>query len=282
MNSPLVSVIGAHDFIEATNTVVIDARGGPDAFERYKHAHLPGALFVDLENELSAKMPDAAQGGRHPLPEPQKFARLLTELGITPSTRVLVYDDKSGANAAARFWWMMKAAGHTSIFVLDGSWETISKASIPLSDKIPARKPVVTNYPLEQWQLPTVTMDDIVKATSNLNSLIIDVRESYRYRGESEPIDLVAGHIPGAVNVPYVGNLNDAGEFLPPVELATKYQSVIKSKDLENVMVHCGSGVTACHTLLAMEHAGITGAKLYVGSWSEWSRNNMPIATGEQ
>jgi thiosulfate/3-mercaptopyruvate sulfurtransferase len=282
MNNPLVSVNGALDFIETGNAVVVDARGGLDALERYKHAHLKGAIFVDLENELSTKRPDAAQGGRHPLPEPQKFGRLLTELGITPSTRVLVYDDKSGANAAARFWWMMRAAGHRNIFVLDGSWETIIEAGIPLSDKIVARSKAATDYPIDQWQLPIVTMADIVQAASDPNALIIDVRENYRYRAESEPFDLVAGHIPGAVNVPYIGNLNDAGEFLPSGELATKYRAVMKSMKAENVLVHCGSGVTACHTLLAMEQAGITGAKLYVGSWSEWSRNQMPIATGEQ
>ena len=136
-------------------------------------------------------------------------------------------------------------------------------------------------YPTERWKLPTVNIDDVQAAANDPESLIIDVREAYRYRGEKEPIDLVAGHIPGAVNVPYVDNLAENGNFRNVEDLASLYQDTLGPRDPSKVIVHCGSGVTACHTLLALEQAGIKGAKLYVGSWSEWSRRDLPVGKGE-
>jgi thiosulfate/3-mercaptopyruvate sulfurtransferase len=208
------------------------------------------------------------------------FAALLGRLGIEKTTQVVVYDDKAGANAAARFWWMLKAAGHEHIQVLDGGLKGAVEAGLPLTNIIPnegSRPP----YPADKWILPIVNADTVAGATTDPSSLVIDVREAYRYRGESEPIDLVAGHIPGAVNIPYTGNLDPDGYFLSADELANKYKEAIGNRNPRQVIVHCGSGVTACHTLLAMEQAGMELPELYVGSWSEWSRTDKPIAVGE-
>jgi len=265
---------------EQYNPIVIDARGGPDAYSRYVARHLEGAQFVDLETQLSQKTLNAARGGRHPLLDMKSFSALLGKLGITPGTHVLVYDDKAGANAASRFWWMLKSVGHRYVQVVSGGLDAMEKAGIPITTDILSAA-AVAPYPIPDIKLPVVDVDTVTKAVKDTDALVIDVREAYRYRGESEPIDLIAGHIPGAVNVPFITNLDASGQFLPAEQLAEKYGDVIGSRAPENVIVHCGSGVTACHTLLALEEAGIPGAKLYVGSWSEWSRNDYPIATGE-
>lgn len=267
--------------LENEDPIVIDARGGTDALERYNQAHLENAQFVDLETDLSEKTGDPSNGGRHPLPEPDDFGRFLGILGINPSSTVVVYDDKKGANAAARFWWMLKAAGHEKVFVVSGGLDAIVEAGIDLTQKT-ASLHALEEYPIKGWQMPLVDADDVALAAADPESMVIDVREHYRYLGESEPIDLVAGHIPGAVNIPYTSNLDGKGDFMSPADLAAKYKEAFADKDPRKVIVHCGSGVTACHTLLALAEAGLHGASLYVGSWSEWSRTERPIATGEE
>lgn len=267
--------------LKSENIVIIDARGGADAYERYKTAHLKGALFADLETDLSEKPDNAANGGRHPLPEPEKFGKFLSVLGISSSAHVIVYDDKNGANAAARFWWMLKSAGHKKVQVVSGGLASLTKAGF----EIVAGESPLTNdlseYEFDEWNLPLVDSSHVSDVSHDDNYLVIDVRENYRYRGESEPIDLVAGHIPGAVNISFNTNLDENGEFLTTDKLKEKYISILYNRNPENIIVHCGSGVTACHTLLALEEAGISGASLYVGSWSEWSRNDLPVATGD-
>jgi thiosulfate/3-mercaptopyruvate sulfurtransferase len=258
--------------------IIIDARSGPDAFQRYQAAHLHGALHADLDKHLSQKPTDAAFGGRHPLPDIEVFSTYVGTLGIKPESSVVVYDDKNGANAAARFWWMMRALGHEDIKVVDGGLDAIIRNGLPMTSDI--HKPVsAKQYPAKAWKMPTVTIDDVQIAAKDPDALVIDVREGYRYRGEREPIDLIAGHIPGAVNIPYVENLAEDGTFRPAEELAGIYNKAVDFREPSQVIVHCGSGVTACHTLLALEQAGIKGASLYVGSWSEWSRRDLPIAT---
>ncbi|KQS28115.1 sulfurtransferase [Dyadobacter sp. Leaf189] len=277
-----MNIITADDFksMRAGEALtLIDARGGADAAQRYQAEHLENAFLVDLETDLSEKGEDAAKGGRHPLPLPGKFSELLGRLGISPEHTVVVYDDKKGANAAARFWWMLKAAGHDKVYVVSGGLDALKEAGIPVTGKIP-EQPAATNYPIADWQLPTVDIDYISQISTDPAFMVIDVREHYRYIGESEPIDLVAGHIPGAVNIPYTSNLDENGEFRSVAELAAKYKEALGNRGPEQVVVHCGSGVTACHTLLALAEAGFEGAALYVGSWSEWSRNNKPIAFG--
>ncbi len=278
-----MSVISADQFLQALEkppVVIIDARGGADAAARYRAAHVRGALRVDLETELSAKGKDAADGGRHPLPKPQQFSEVLSKLGITPGSHVIVYDDKSGANAAARFWWMLKSAGQHDVKVVGATIETMQTTGIPFTSDESVR-PDPVSYSFDRWNFPTATMQEVERASSDSTQMVIDVRENYRYRGEGEPIDLVAGHIPGAINVPYIENLSENGDFRTAEALASKYKRVTNNLQPQQVIVHCGSGVTACHTLLAMAFAGIEGAKLYVGSWSEWSRNGKEIAIGD-
>ncbi|QRQ99931.1 sulfurtransferase [Dyadobacter sandarakinus] len=260
--------------------VIIDARGGADALERYNQEHLENAQFVDLETELSDKAADPASGGRHPLPQPDDFGKFLGTLGIRPASTVVVYDDKNGANAAARFWWMLKAAGHEKVYVVSGGLQAIKAAGLPVTAAVSDVKPA-ENYPIENWTLPTVPLEVVKDVSEKPEYLVIDVRENYRYQGEGEPIDLVAGHIPGAINIPYMSNLDEEGVFLPAAALAAKYKLAFGDIDVSRVIVHCGSGVTACHTLLALAEAGLEGASLYVGSWSEWSRNSLPMAKGE-
>ena len=265
-------------YLHHRRVVITDVRGGADAFDRFKEGHLEGAIFLDLENELSQKNQDPANGGRHPLPDPRAFGDLLGAKGIGPSSHILVYDDKAGANAAARFWWMMRAAGHRQVQVIDGGYHALVEEGLPVARGEAIPLPPAPPYPLTAWQLPLADIATVDAARKDNAFLVIDVRENYRYRGEAEPIDLVAGHIPGAVNAPYLDNLQADGKFRSPQELASLYQALAAGRSPRNLIVHCGSGVTACHTLLALEIAGIKGATLYPGSWSEWSRRGKPIA----
>ncbi len=277
--NPLITAQELAEILHKRRPVLIDARSGPNARAKYEQEHLAGAQFVDLDRDLADVKPDAAQGGRHPLPEPEKFAALLGSLGIAHGTHVVVYDDMSGANAASRFWWMLRAAGHPQVQVLDGGFQAALAAGIPVrggQEHARATEP----YPFKAWELPTIGMEKVAKAVHDPDWLVIDVRDAARYRGEVEPIDLVAGHIPGATNVPFQSNLAADGRFLSPEELREKYAATLGKRPMEQVVVHCGSGVTACHTALALDHAGLGIPTLYVGSWSEWSRNDRPIGTG--
>jgi thiosulfate/3-mercaptopyruvate sulfurtransferase len=278
--SPLISAAALRETLAATRIVLVDARAGADAGSRYEHEHLPGALFVDLERDLSIPPANAAEGGRHPLPSIEAFAALLARLGIGAETHVVVYDDKNGANAAARFWWMLRSAGHAKVQVLDGGLQAALAAGIaPVSgvERATPTEPMT----LRGWQLPIATVDEVRRASLERSVPIVDVREHRRFLGEIEPIDTIAGHIPGAVNLPYTENLDDAGRFLSADVLRAQYAAALEGAAPEDVIVHCGSGVTACHTLLAFEHAGLPVPRLYVGSWSEWSRRGLPVGTGE-
>ena len=266
--------------LNSGDVLLIDARSGADAFSKYSEGHLEGALHADLDKDLAQKPVNPAIGGRHPLPDPKTFSKFLGKLGITPSTKVFVYDDKGGANAAARFWWMLRAAGHKNVSVISGGMQAAIDAGIKVTKEIPKRK-TTSPYPFTNWISPTANIEEVERAAKDKDRLVIDVRENRRYIGEIEPIDTVAGHIPGAINVPFPENLNSDQTFLSEDELAKKYKKAIGNRDIKNVIVHCGSGVTACHTLLAMEQAGLSGAKLYVGSWGEWSRTGREIAKGE-
>lgn len=273
---PLITAQQLQTLDKSTYTL-IDTRGFGNSRERYDQGHLAGALYVDLD-ELAAHPQDAAQGGRHPLPATEVFAALLSRLGITPQTHVIVYDDKAGANPAARFWWMLRAVGHEKVQVLSGGLQAAIDAGINVTTEIP-QTPEATTYPTPQAFAGTVTIDEVAQAAQSNNRIVIDVRETPRYLGQTEPIDLIAGHIPGAINVPYLSNLGEGNRYLSVQDLKAHYQHVLGDVEPAQVIVHCGSGVTACHTLLALEQAGLKGAKLYVGSWSEWSRRDLPIAT---
>ncbi len=276
--SPLINPVNLVALREEKNLVLIDVRTGADAKEQYLSKHLAGAFFVDLNNDLADIKADAKDGGRHPLPLPAKFSKVLQRCGISPESFVVAYDDKSGANAASRFWWMLKAAGHEKIAVLDGGFDAAIKAGFPGgSGEEIARK--VSEYNFENWSLPIAAIDEVETARTDENSLVIDVREKDRFDGRREPLDKIAGHIPGAKNIPFAENLDNEGFYLAPEILREKYSAAINGKP--NIIVHCGSGVTACHTLLAFDYAGLEIPRLYVGSWSEWSNNNRPIGKVE-
>ena len=264
------------------NLVILDARTGKDARENYLQNHIKGARFIDLDKDLAEIGEDAAFGGRHPLPKISKFAETLQNLGISEDSHIVVYDTSNGANAAARCWWMLKSFGVEKVQVLSGGFQTAEKAGIPLKsgEEIFEKTSFILK---ENWSWPTSTLEEVEKEISENSAIVIDVRDAYRYRGESEPIDLVAGHIPGAINIPFSENLDENGEFLSPEILKEKYQQFLADASTplcmtKKLIIHCGSGVTACHTILALDYAGfvtLSGAEvpnLYVGSWSEWSR----------
>jgi thiosulfate/3-mercaptopyruvate sulfurtransferase len=275
--SPIINVNELLELYKTENIIIVDASSGKDAKNNYNEKHLDKAIFIDLNSQLADIKEDFANGGRHPLPEIGKFAETLKNIGITKKGHVVIYDDKSGANSAARFWWMLKSIGHEKVQVLNGGIQQAEKIGFPTNNKIETPNSVET-YKVENWKLKIAKIDEVEKNTQKENHIVIDVRENNRYRGESEPIDLVAGHIPGAINVPFTTNLNKEGLFLSPNELKLKYQEIFGQTNSENIIIHCGSGVTACHTLLALDYAELEIPKLYVGSWSEWSRNDKPIA----
>lgn len=277
----MTPVITTAEFITAFSSgtlILVDANGGRDAKTNYTTRHLDHALFVDVNTQLADIKPDVSQGGRHPLPTPEQFSKVLASLGITAESHVVVYDDLQGSNAAARFWWMLKAAGHDKVQVLDGGFQEAVRLGFPVRSgeeyATPARP-----YKVEKWNLPLADMQEVERVSKDKAYRVIDVRSHERYDGLTEPIDLIAGHIPGAINVPFTSNLDDKGLFLSPAALKARYEKILEGVKPENVIVHCGSGVTACHTLLAIAHAGLEMPRLYVGSWSEWSRCNKPMVT---
>lgn len=256
--------------ISSDNIIILDARIGKDVKQNYLDKHIKGARFIDLDTDLAEIGENAAFGGRHPLPTPGKFAETLSNLGITEDAHIVVYDDKNGSNAAARAWWMLRSFGFENVQVLDGGIQAAEKESVEFSSGEEIfEKALLMNR--TDWSLPVSSLENVENELRNNSSTVIDVRDAYRYRGESEPIDLVAGHIPGAINIPFSENLDENGLFLSPEVLKEKYSQLLENKP-EHLIIHCGSGVTACHTILALAHAGFDTPNLYVGSWSEWSR----------
>ena len=277
---PLITTAELQRGLADSRTVLIDARAGADAALRYAQGHLRGARFVDLDRDLARRADVVASGGRHPLPAPADFARVLARLGIGSDSQVVAYDDKSGANAAARFWWMARSAGLSQVQVLDGGLQAAIEHGLELVVDVDAHAEAEP-IPFSAWRLPLADADVVRDETERHSAPVIDVREPRRYRGEVEPFDLVTGHIPGAVNLPFIENLDEFGRFLEPAVLRAAYEKVLAGRPPESAIVHCGSGVTACHTLLGFDLAGLAMPRLYVGSWSEWSGRGLPIATGE-
>lgn len=274
--NPILTPSQLINAVQSNAIVLVDATNSPTAYQNYQQSHLKGALFVDVNTQLADIKKDVSLGGRHPLPTAEQFSKTLTDLGITPETWVVVYDDKNGANAAARFWWMLRSIGHAKVQVLSGGIQAAIQEGFPTSSAVEVANQV-ESYPVQHWQWPTIDLQGMDAMIQKEHFVVIDVRESARFKGETEPIDWVAGHIPGATNIPFTANLDAEGFFLSPDELKTKYQKAFENILPENRVVHCGSGVTACHTLLALAVANLPLPKLYVGSWSEWSRNNREI-----
>lgn len=280
MSSPLISVDELKRLLASDDDVVLlDARASA---RDYEAQHLVRARYANVDTDLSsAKAPgaDPSHGGRHPLPPIDVFAERLGNWGIGPETFVVVYDDQSGANAAARAWWMLRSIGHERVAVLDGGWQAAVAADVPTENGLPAIS-VKPSHPVTDWMRPTADVEQVDARRMDRDWMILDVRATPRFRGETEPIDPIAGHIPGAVNLPFSENLED-GRFKDADALRTQYEQLLGGLPADRLIVHCGSGVTACHTLLALEAAGLQGAALYVGSWSEWCRNELPRGTGD-
>ena len=272
--SPIIEVDELMQISENQNLRIFDVRTGSNAKENYIKKHLEYSVFVDLNSDL-AEIDDPKNGGRHPLPKFEDFIKILGELGIDKNSHVVIYDDKNGANAAARFWWMLRAVGHKNVQVLNGGLQVAQNQNYPLSsveEYYPETK-YISDY--QDWQLPQVWINDVKKASEDSDSMIVDVRESQRFDGIMEPIDLVAGHIPNAQNFPFIDNLDEKGLFKSPEVLRNLYSELFDNYEKSKIIFHCGSGVTACHSLLALDYAGFDIPNLYVGSWSEWSRNEI-------
>ncbi len=276
--SPIIEVDELLKIAEDPNVLIFDVSNGKNARADFEKEHLKGAQFVDLNSQL-ADIKEDLSGGRHPLPKVEHFSETLTSLGINENNHIVVYDDKNSSNAAARFWWMLRSVGHQEVQVLNGGINEAKRHGFPLRSGIETIRKSSKPYPADRWNLPMVEIDQVREFSENPNYLIIDVRGQERYDGIVEPIDLIAGHIPGAINIPFTENLDANGLFLKPNELREKYKTRFGEISDENIIVHCGSGVTACHTILALDYAGIKIPKLYIGSWSEWSRSNQKIET---
>jgi thiosulfate/3-mercaptopyruvate sulfurtransferase len=258
---------------------LLDAR----AAEAFAAGHLPGATHADPERSLStAGDPgfDPRQGGRHPLPPLPRFAAQLGAWGVGPDTWVVAYDAASGGNAAARLWWMLRAVGHERVAVLDGGLAAAVSAGLSTTAEPTPPSPARPPYPATAWRLPLAGMAEVERRLSDPAWKVLDVRSRERWRGEAEPYDAPAGRIPGTVNLPYGDSLGPDGRFLPAERLRALYQGLLAGTPPERLVVHCGSGITACHTLLALELAGLPGASLYVGSYSEWCRSGKPVGRG--
>ena len=273
MMQPIVQPEELADLAKMPDVVLIDAGESIT----YAMQHLKGAVYADLNADLANVPEDPANGGRHPLPDVTEFGNVLARLGITPQSHVIVYDDKGGALSAARFWWMLRAAGHKKVQVLNGGLSAAVKAGFPLSDLVEIPVPAEV-YVFNEWQLPLALIDEVETAAKDTGRIVVDVRATPRYEGKTEPIDTIAGHIPGAINIPFETNLDADGLYLSPEELKDKYTTAFGNVLTSDVIIHCGSGVTACHTVLAIDYAGLPLPKLYVGSWSEWSRRGKEIA----
>ena len=275
----LIDVNTLHAHLNDPHWVVVDCRFNlmdAEAGRRaYRESHLPGARYAHLDEDLSS--PITPTTGRHPLPDPGQLARKLGEWGIGPETQVVAYDDMGGMLAAARLWWLVRWLGHERVAVLDGGFPAWQRAGLPLTAELPTAQPATfTAQPNDRLWLTTAQ----VLALSPEN-VVLDARGAARFRGEMEPIDPVAGHIPGAVNLPTENNLTADGRFLPQAELRARFAAALGERPPTAVVHSCGSGVTACHNLLAMEAAGLRGSRLYAGSWSEWIRDpGRPVATG--
>ncbi|MDX1384736.1 MAG: sulfurtransferase [Thermoanaerobaculia bacterium] len=272
MPSPVVTVAELADLGEVR---LVDARSR----QAWAQGHLAGAVSADLEVELS-RTGDPAVGGRHPLPPLEAWCRQLGDWGIGPGTTVVAYDDAGGGNAAARLWWMLRAVGHESVAVLDGGLAAAVAGGLETTAES-SEVVAVGPYPADEkaWSEATVDADRVEELRGDAEACVIDVRAVSRYRGESDPFDPNPGHIPGAVNKPYAENLDAAGRWRSAADLRAAYEALLDGRSPESTVVYCGSGVTACHTLLALERAGLPGASLYVGSWSEWGRSDRPKAT---
>jgi thiosulfate/3-mercaptopyruvate sulfurtransferase len=244
--------------------------------EQYRQAHVPGAVYVSLNDDLSA--PPTGMNGRHPLPSIADLTSLFGRLGIDRSTQVIAYDQDAGPYAS-RLWWSLRYLGHDAVAVLDGGWAKWVREARPVRSGDESRKPAT--FTAAPRPAGRVDLDDVSAHLTDGTRRLVDARAPERFEGRTETIDRVAGHIPGAMNHFFKQNLDADGTMLPAQRLRENFERLLGPTSPADAVMYCGSGVTACHNLLALEHAGLHGARLYVGSWSEWSSDpSRPIETG--
>ena len=252
--------------------------------EQFAQSHIAGALYANLDTALSAHHPaagdePAASGGRHPLPARSTFARWLGSQGVNTQTQVVVYD-RNGVNYAGRLWWMLKWCGHEAVAVLDGGLQAWQAAGGALESG-EAHQPVAATFTLRDPLTQLTHTPQVLARLGQPTQTVLDARAAPRYRGEVEPLDPIAGHIPGALNRPFGGNLSANGLFKTPAELRAEFEQLLAGRDPATVVHHCGSGVSAVPNILAMELAGLGRQALYAGSWSEWSNTpGTPVERG--
>lgn len=266
--------------LQRPDLVIVDCRfssSSPGAGEfAYEHSHLPGAVYAHLERDLSDMSRRGQGDGRHPWPDAATFTAKLGHWGILPHHQVVAYDDADGS-MAARFWFLMRALGHEKVAVLDGGLARWQGLRLPMNSDLVRRRATTYSGTFDASRLLGAEQ---VQERLAVGDLLVDARPADRFRGENDFMDRVHGHVPGAMNRPYADNMQD-GRFKSPVQLAEEFRALLDGRSPEQAIMMCGSGVTACHNLLAMERAGLGGAKLYAGSWSGWVDDpSRPIAQG--
>lgn len=280
---PYTTLISASDLanhLDKPNWIIFDCRfslaDSKAGAKAYRQGHIPGARYADLNQHLSS--PVKSYTGRHPLPDFSELTQQLGLWGVNNSSQIVVYDDASGA-FAGRMWWLLRSMGHQHVAVLDGGIKQWQKQHQPLTTVLPTIQPTQFRCYLDQKQW--LSAAEVENGLARRHITLIDARTPERFQGLQEPIDPVAGHIPKALNRPFQRNLDKDGLFLPAAQLKTEFQTLTAHRNPEQIVHMCGSGVTGCHNLLAMEIAGLQGSKLYSGSWSEWIVDkNRAVAKG--
>lgn len=279
METTLISTSDLQPHLADKDWAIVDCRfdlAQPEwGFEEYQKSHIPGAVYAHMDKDLAG--PITPFSGRHPLPDVNTFVHRLNAWGIGDNTQVIAYDT-SGGSFAVRLWWLLRWLGHSAVAVLDGGFPKWKAEERPVAAGVETRPSSAEFHPIPDWSIIAYA-DEVDRIRQDPNYVLIDARAPERYRGEVEPIDPVAGHIPGAINHFYGKNLAPDGTFLPPEELRKQFLELIGNTSPDHVVVYCGSGVTSIHHLLALELAGLPGARLYAGSWSEWIRDpNRPVS----
>jgi thiosulfate/3-mercaptopyruvate sulfurtransferase len=280
VHTTLISTAELAAHLDDPSFVIVDVRHDlmqPDTWGEAQFAagHIPGAHFVHLDRDLAARK--TGKNGRHPLPSPEAAAAHFGQLGIDATKQVVAYDQQTGMYAA-RFWWMLRWLGHDGAAVLDGGFDKWQREGHPVTTSVAPPRPAT--FPIRRT-LPVASADEVLASLAKRSLLVVDARTPERYRGEAEPIDPIAGRIPGSVNRPASQNLGADFTFKSPRALREEFERLLSGTPPERVVQSCGSGVTACHNVLAMEVAGFATTRLYPGSWSEWSADpSRPIARG--
>jgi thiosulfate/3-mercaptopyruvate sulfurtransferase len=284
--SPLIDAESLHARLDDPDSLVVDCRhdlADPGYGRRaYASGHIPASIFLHVDEDLSGQQRgvDGRFRGRHPLPDRETFARRLSQAGLTPDMLLVAYDD-GDSMYAARLWWLAQWIGHERVAVLDGGLKAWRSREYEISTELPQARSAAAAAAAGEPLVATVDADTLLADLTTGRYRILDARAGERYRGDVEPIDARAGHIPGAHNRTFRANLRDDGRFKSPSQLREEFTAVLAGMPLDRVVHQCGSGVSACHNLLAMTVASMPGTLLYPGSWSEWSSDpKRPVATG--